>query len=40
MGIEVKYTPGFEKELKQLAKKYHSIYKDVAGLIDLLEENP
>lgn len=40
MAIEVKYTPDFAKELKQLAKKHKSIYQDIAELIDLLEINP
>ena len=40
MAIEVKYTPDFEKQLKRLAKKYTSLYKDIDELIDALEVSP
>ena len=38
MAIEVLYTPDFERQLKRLAGKYPSIYKDLDGLIDKLEQ--
>jgi mRNA-degrading endonuclease RelE of RelBE toxin-antitoxin system len=40
MAIEVKYTPDFERQLKRLANKHSSIYKDLGVLIDELELNP
>ena len=40
MAIEVKYTLDFERQLKRLANKYASIYKDLAHLIDELEVTP
>jgi mRNA-degrading endonuclease RelE of RelBE toxin-antitoxin system len=40
MATEVKYTPDFERQLKRLANKHPSIYKDLAGLIDELEITP
>lgn len=40
MAIRVIYTPDFRKDLKQIAKKHKQILKDIAGLIDELEENP
>jgi len=40
MAIEVSYTPDFERQLKRLANKYPSIYKDLDSLIDDLEINP
>jgi mRNA-degrading endonuclease RelE of RelBE toxin-antitoxin system len=40
VAIDVVYTPDFERQLKRLANKYPSIYKDLDGLIDELETNP
>lgn len=40
MAIEVSYTPDFERQLKRLANKYPSIYKDLDSVIDDLEINP
>lgn len=40
MAIEIEYTPIFEKELRRLAKKYPSVYKDLAALITQLETSP
>lgn len=40
MAIEVKYTPDFERQLKRLANKYISIYKDLGVLIGELEITP
>ncbi|MCO5950141.1 type II toxin-antitoxin system RelE family toxin [Mucilaginibacter flavidus] len=40
MDIEVSYTPDFERQLKRLANKYPSIYKDLDSVIDNLEVNP
>ncbi len=40
MSYKVDTIPYFDKELKKLAKKYHSIEKDFASLITSLEENP
>jgi mRNA-degrading endonuclease RelE of RelBE toxin-antitoxin system len=40
MAVEVRYTPDFERQLKRLANKYLSIYKDIEGLVDDLEESP
>ena len=40
MSYKVKYTALFEKEAKCLAKKYPSLSKDIAALIDILENDP
>ncbi len=40
MSFEIVYTDNFEREIKQLAKKYHSLKNDLSELIELLEENP
>lgn len=40
MSFKIVPTPPFERELKQLAKKYSSIKKDIAGLARQLLENP
>jgi len=40
VAIEINYTPDFERQLKRLAVKYSSIYKDLDTLIDELELNP
>ncbi|MDR3711302.1 MAG: hypothetical protein P4L51_00680 [Puia sp.] len=38
MSFEIIPTPSFGKELKQLAKKYPSIKKDIAALAQQLPE--
>lgn len=40
MSYNIIAVPTFRKELKKLAKKYHSLKTDLAGLFALLEENP
>lgn len=40
MSYNLKTIPSFDKELKQLSKKYPSLKSDYAILLDLLEENP
>ena len=40
MSFNIIPTPPFEKELKQLAKKYPSIKKDMAELVSRLMEDP
>jgi mRNA-degrading endonuclease RelE of RelBE toxin-antitoxin system len=40
MSFNIIPTPSFEKELKQLAKKYSSIKKDIAALALNLEKFP
>lgn len=40
MSYKIATTHTFDKELKRLAKKHHSIKADVGKLGDLLEENP
>jgi mRNA-degrading endonuclease RelE of RelBE toxin-antitoxin system len=40
MSFEIIVTPPFEKELKQLSKKYPSIKKDIAALGVELMDNP
>lgn len=40
MNFNIIPTPPFEKELKQLAKKYPSIKKDMTALVDRLLEDP
>ncbi len=40
MSFNIIPTPPFEKEIKQLAKKYPSIKKDIAELAAQLEEEP
>ena len=40
MSFELIPTPPFEKELKQLAKKYPSVKKDIAALGKQLLVNP
>lgn len=40
MKFSVLYTTHFEKELKKLARKHASLKKDLAGLIESLEEDP
>jgi mRNA-degrading endonuclease RelE of RelBE toxin-antitoxin system len=40
MSYSVELSPTFKKEAKKLAKKYASFKEELAGLIELLEENP
>jgi mRNA-degrading endonuclease RelE of RelBE toxin-antitoxin system len=40
MKFEVNTTTDFQKSLKKLVKKYPSIIKEYAALIELLETNP
>lgn len=40
MSFNIVTTPPFEKELKQLAKKYPSVKKDMAVLADRLLKEP
>jgi hypothetical protein len=40
MSFNVLATSFFERELKVLAKKHHSLKKDLVALITKLEENP
>ena len=40
MSFNIVTTPSFEKEFKQLVKKYPSVKKDLAVLADLLLKEP
>lgn len=40
MNYKIKTYPQFEKEIKRLSKKYHSIKDDYAKLLESLSENP
>jgi mRNA-degrading endonuclease RelE of RelBE toxin-antitoxin system len=40
MSFEIIATPPFERELKQLSKKYPSIKKDIAALGAEIQSNP
>jgi mRNA-degrading endonuclease RelE of RelBE toxin-antitoxin system len=40
MSYNIVAVPTFKKELKKLAKKYHSIKSDLATLFETLEINP
>ena len=40
MKYKVKTIPPFDKELKQLSKKYNSFKKDYELFLDYIEENP
>ena len=40
MSYKVKTIPTFEKELKQLAKKYHSLKKEYLELVQSLQKQP
>lgn len=40
MSFKVLAIPPFDKQLKRLSKKYPSLKKEFAHLIDLLETNP
>lgn len=40
MNFNVVYTANFKRELKQLAKKYPSLKKEMGELIEQLEQKP
>ena len=40
MNYNITATPKFKKELKKLAKKYHSLKKEYADFIESLEQEP
>lgn len=40
MNYSIKTTKTFDKELKRLSKKYHSIKKDFSDFLDELEKYP
>lgn len=40
MSYNIIAVPTFRKELKKLAKKYHTLKTDLAHLFEILEENP
>lgn len=40
MSYSIIAVPTFRKELKKLAKKYHSLKTELAALFESLEENP
>lgn len=40
MSYDVFSIPPFDKQLKRLAKKYASLKKEFAGLLESLEEHP
>ncbi len=40
MSFDVIATDPFERKLKRLSKRYHSLAKDLAQIFDALEENP
>jgi len=40
MSYNIIAVPAFKKELKKLAKKYHSLKTDLAALFESLAENP
>jgi mRNA-degrading endonuclease RelE of RelBE toxin-antitoxin system len=40
MSYNIIAVPTFRKELKKMAKKYHSLKTDLAVLFESLEENP
>jgi len=40
MSFSIKTITAFEKEIKALSKKYHSIKSDFSALLELLEKNP
>lgn len=40
MSFKIVAVQDFEKELKRLSKKYHSLKYDYLSLIEALEENP
>lgn len=40
MSFEITYTPIFEKSLKALAKRHHSLKQDIKDFIISLSKNP
>lgn len=40
MSSKVVVTPNFQREAKKLKKKYHSLKKELKGLVESLEQNP
>ena len=40
MKYEIQSIPPFDRQLKRLAKKYHSLKKEFTALLDSLEVNP
>ena len=40
MSFEIKFVPNFDKEIKQLSKKYPSIKQDLLQLIEEIVEDP
>lgn len=40
MAYKIIATPVFKREIKRLAKKYHSLKNEYAELLNSLEENP
>ncbi len=40
MSYKVIATPRFRRELKRLVKKFRSLKKEYAGLVEDLEKNP
>ena len=40
MSYKIVATPDFERELKRLSRKYPSLAKDYAALLELLDSNP
>ena len=40
MSFEIKSVPNFDKEVKQLSKKYPSIKQDLLELVEEIMEDP
>lgn len=40
MSYKIIATPAFAKDIKRLVKKFHSVKKEYAALIESLEQNP
>ena len=40
MSFEIKSVPNFDKEIKQLSKKYPSIKQDLSELVEEIMEDP
>ncbi|MDN3580848.1 type II toxin-antitoxin system RelE/ParE family toxin [Mucilaginibacter flavus] len=40
MAFKVVLTPGFKRDLKQIAKKHKQILRDLTHLVDQLSDNP
>ncbi|EOR95470.1 hypothetical protein ADIARSV_1289 [Arcticibacter svalbardensis MN12-7] len=40
MSYDIIAVPSFRKELKKLAKKYHSLKSDLTILFEILEKDP